>query len=77
VSLKREITETVRPPRSLFLRWPFGRPFGEPDAEAMQLTVLLAALELFARARGPGHIEDAPWRWRRHTFRDPLADEGA
>lgn len=74
MSIKREITEAVRPPRALFLRWPFGRPFGEPDMPDMQLTVLMAALGLFERAEAPGHIEDAPWRWRRHTFRDPLLD---
>lgn len=72
MSVKREITEVVRPPRSLFMRWPFGRPFGEPDNKAMQLTVMLAALDLFERAKHAGHIEDAPWRWRRHTFKDPL-----
>ena len=72
LSLKRSITEAVRPPRALFLAWPFGRPFGEAGARDQQLTVLRAALEVAARATAPGVIVDAPWRWRRHVYGDPL-----
>ncbi|MCB9898797.1 MAG: hypothetical protein H6825_12400 [Planctomycetes bacterium] len=76
LSVSREITEAVRPPRALFLRWPFGRTLGEPGAREQQLTVLLAALELATTATRPGTIVDAPWRWRRHAFVDPLANAG-
>lgn len=73
VSIQRAISEAVRPPRCLFLRWPFGRPFGEPGARDQQLSVLLAALDVAVTARVPGTIVDAPWRWRRHAYTDPLA----
>ena len=76
MSLKREITEKVRPPRALFLRWPFGHAFGEAGARAQQLTVLLAALDLVETVREPGTIVDAPWPWRRAAFPDPLAAPG-
>ena len=29
ISLLKEVTEKVRPPRTLFLRYPFGHPLGE------------------------------------------------
>jgi len=63
----------VRPPRTLFLRWPFGHALGEPGARAQQLSVLCLALEVLSDARTPGAIVDAPWAWRRATYADPLA----
>ncbi len=77
LSLKREITEAVRPPRALFLRWPFGHAFGEPGAREQQLHVLLAALSLLDDVAEPGAIVDSPWRWRRETWNDPLGPPGA
>jgi len=72
VSLKREITAAVKPPRALYLRWPFGHPFGEAGARAQQLHVLLAVLALVEDVTEPGTIVDSPWRWRRETWSDPL-----
>jgi D-proline reductase (dithiol) PrdB len=76
LSIQREITEAVRPPRALYLRWPFGRALGEPDHRNQQLHVLLAALELIGSAREPGAIVAPEWPWRRTRFSDPLI-EGA
>ena len=72
VSLQRRISEAIRPPRTLFLRWPFGHPFGEAESREQQLCVLLAALDLFADVKTPGGIVDAPWAWRRETYADPI-----
>ena len=72
LSLQRTITAAVRPPRALFLDWKFGHPFGEAEARNQQLTVILCALALLADA-APGEIVDAPWRWRRESWCDPLA----
>jgi hypothetical protein len=77
LSLQRAITEAVRPPRALFLPWPFGRPFGEPGAREQQLHVLLAALALFDDVREPGTIVAPDWPWRRTRYGDPLAGGAA
>ena len=53
ISLVKEFTRAVRPPRALWVPFPFGRPFGAPDAPAVQRRVMLAALQLLARPAGP------------------------
>ena len=63
ISLVREHTEAIRPPRALWVPFMLGRPFGAPDQPALQRRVLLAALKLLAGGPGPllAHFpEDAP-----------------
>jgi D-proline reductase (dithiol) PrdB len=68
ISLARNISERVRPPRTYFLRYPFGHPLGEPFHEAQQRRILDDALALLETAREPGTIIAAPYRWRRDRF---------
>jgi hypothetical protein len=70
VSILRDITEKVRPPRALFLRWPFGHPLGEPQNLAQQFTILRDAFA-FLYAASPGEIRDLPYPSRRHTYSMP------
>lgn len=70
VSILRDITEKVRPPRALFLRWPFGHPLGEPHDLAQQFTILRDAFE-FLYTASPGEIRDLPYPWRRYTYATP------
>lgn len=65
LSIQRELTETTRPPRALFLRWPYGHPLGEPFNVAQQRWVLCDALKALEEIRTPGAIIDLPYRWRR------------
>jgi D-proline reductase (dithiol) PrdB len=58
----------VKPPRSVFLRWPFGHPLGEPFNQMQQRTVVLDCLEHLYAIRTPGAIIDLPYVWRRHDF---------
>lgn len=67
----REIAEQVRPPRSVHLRWPFGRPLGEPGNRAQQLTVIHYALRALYTVAEPGTILDPGWRWRREQYAEP------
>lgn len=63
ISLVREHTEIVRPPRALWVTFELGRPFGVPDDAAFQSRVLQATLDLFRRTDGPvlaDYPEDAP-----------------
>ncbi len=77
VSLQREITAQVKPPRAVYLRWPFGHPMGEPDRPAQQRQVLLDALGLLARPEAPGVIVDLPYGWRREVYPGEPTRSGA
>jgi hypothetical protein len=65
ISIQRELTEKTRPPRALFLRWPFGHPFGEPFNIAQQRWVLRDAFRALTEMPTPGMIQDLPYLWRR------------
>ena len=49
----REHTETVRPPRALWVTFELGRPLGIPDDAPFQRRVVTAALGLLQRTDGP------------------------
>jgi len=68
VTLQKEITRRVKPPRALFVRYPFGHPMGEAFAARQQRAVLLAALEALETITEPGTIVEPGWAWRRHRF---------
>jgi len=53
ISLVREHTEKVKPPRALFVPFPFGHALGRPNDPALQHRVLRAALDLFCEGAGP------------------------
>jgi hypothetical protein len=53
ISLVREHTAKVKPPRALFVPFPYGHALGRPNDSALQHRVLAAALELFAAPAGP------------------------
>jgi hypothetical protein len=53
ISLVREHTERQKPPRALFVPFPFGHALGRPDDPALQHRVLAAALDLLAEPAGP------------------------
>jgi hypothetical protein len=53
ISLVREHTETIRPPRALWVTFELGRPLGVPDDAPFQRRVVKAALDLLERTDGP------------------------
>lgn len=53
ISLVREHSEAIKPPRALFVPFPFGSALGRADDPALQHRVLRAALDLFAEPSGP------------------------
>lgn len=64
ISLVREHTEALAPPRALWVPFMFGRPFGVPGDAAFQRKVLLAVLQLLEREQGPllvNFSEEAPY----------------
>lgn len=59
ISLIREHTAAISPPRALWVPFVLGRPLGVPNDAAFQRRVLLAALGLLEREAGPV-LEDFP-----------------
>jgi hypothetical protein len=53
ISLLREITEKLRPPRALFVPFPFGYPLGEPNNPDLQVRIMRAAFSLLSRSDIP------------------------
>jgi hypothetical protein len=59
ISLIREHTERIKPPRALWVPFELGRPLGVPNEPAFQKRVLLATLKLLEATSGPV-LEDFP-----------------
>lgn len=53
ISLIREHTEKIKPPRALWVPFELGRPLGVPNNGEFQTRVLLAALQLLESPSGP------------------------
>jgi D-proline reductase (dithiol) PrdB len=68
ISIVRNYSEKVKPPRTIFLRWPFGHPLGEPFNIPQQKAVLRKAFEALYDINEPGTIIDVPFRWRREKY---------
>ncbi len=63
ISLIREHTEQIRPPRALWVPFDLGRPLGVPNDEAFQTRVLMETLKLLNSPSGPvlaEFTEEAP-----------------
>jgi hypothetical protein len=71
ISIVREYSEKVRPPRTVFLKWPFGHPLGEPFREDQHFAVLAQAFNALEAIQKPGEIWDLPFRWRRQQYLPP------
>ncbi|MCP4037448.1 MAG: hypothetical protein GY733_10965 [bacterium] len=50
-------------PRIAAIEHPFGRPYGDVGDAKTQSAVMRAALDVFGKAKGPGHIEHLPFVW--------------
>src|SRR5262249_37038158 len=75
-----------RPPRALWVPFELGRPLGPPGDKAFQRRIILAALGMLERSRGPVSIEDFPEddpreradpAWRPPSIRTGGAAEGS
>lgn len=63
VSTGRDLTELVCPPRSLFVNFPMGNPFGPPNQPDYQRAILRTALELATGEVAAGEIVDLRDTW--------------
>ncbi len=67
IASARDITESAKPPRAVFVDYPLGNQTGIPHDPGSQTAILRAALHTFETARQPGVIVDLPFRWH-ETF---------
>jgi len=63
-----KVPEWLKTPRVVLLRFPFGRPLGEPGDHAQHRVIAEDALQLLVTAREPNTVVASPYRWRRTDF---------
>ena len=69
VMMYKEMAEKVHPPRVAHVRFPFGRPMGEPNNADQHRVVLEDALSILETAEEPGTVVSLPYRWRREDYK--------
>jgi D-proline reductase (dithiol) PrdB len=73
ISIVRSFSEKIKPPRTVFLDWPFGHPLGKPFNVAQQISVLMAALRALYSIRTPGEVVDLRYSWKGDEYRPDKA----
>ena len=63
VSTGRDLSEQVKPPRTVFVNFPMGNPFGKPFDRVQQRKILLDALHTFESVKMGGEIINLPYEW--------------
>jgi hypothetical protein len=69
----KEAAEAMRPPRSLYVRFPIGLTLGAPGAGSQQRVVIEDALAMLDEAQEPGELRLLPYRWQREDYDQILA----
>ena len=68
ISIVREFTEKVKPSRTIYLKWPFGHPLGEPFNVRQHRAVLIEMFNALYTIKKPGEIIDIPFKWKRESY---------
>jgi D-proline reductase (dithiol) PrdB len=63
VSTGRDLSAQVRAPRTVFVNFPMGNPFGRPFDVARQRAILLDALHALESVDVGGGLIDLPYSW--------------
>ena len=63
-----QVAERIRPPRVAAVRFPFGRPMGEPGNAEQHRVIAEDALRVLETATEPGSLVSLPYRWRREDY---------
>jgi hypothetical protein len=63
ISVARDVTEHVKPPRAVFVPFRMGHHFGVPFHREIQRRVITEALGLLTTATDSGAILDLPVTW--------------
>lgn len=63
VVMNRDIIENVKPPRALYVHFPYGAPLGPGGQSDTQMAVVREALGVLVSATGPGAIVESDIEW--------------
>ncbi len=63
VSTGRDLSAQVKAPRTVFVNFPMGNPFGRPFDKAQQTTILLDVLRTLESVQEGGTLIDLPYEW--------------
>ena len=77
VMMYKEMAEKVHPPRVAHVRFPFGRPMGEPNNPDQHHVILEDALNVLETASEPGTVVSLPYRWRREDYEQIRAERAS
>jgi hypothetical protein len=58
-----DITQSVNPPRAVFLDYPLGHTAGPPNRPDIQIKILQDALKAFSDIQTPGTVRSLPFAW--------------
>ncbi len=70
LSLFYEQSVVLRPPRTAFINFPFGRTLGQANRIALQTAILRDTLRLFEKVKSPGEIIPLNFIWSHGTIPD-------
>ena len=65
IIMRREVAQNVMPPRTVFVKFPFGAPLGSAGDADAQRGVILEALAVLTSTTEPGTIVDSPRAWKK------------
>jgi hypothetical protein len=59
-----DVAETVKPPRTLLVKFPYGSPLGHPHEKASQAGVLMEAINLLESIDQSGKVVKSRYKWK-------------
>ena len=68
ISIARSVSEFVKPPRTYYLKYPFGHAMGEAFNRPQQKQIFLDCLKILETITEPGKIIDSQYLWKKHKF---------
>ena len=71
-----DITQSVHPPRAVFLDYPLRHTTGKPHQPALQREILREALAAFTSLTTPGSIKMLPFQWDADEAWKEMAQRG-
>ena len=66
--MHKGVAEKMTPPRVAHVKFPFGRPMGEPNNPDQHRVIAEDALRILETATEPGKVVTLPYRWRREDY---------
>lgn len=73
VGVARDIMCQVKPPRAVFLDFPFGHTTGKPFDRELQMNIIKDAFDALRSINKPGTLIDLPYEWGEEFDFDPEA----